>query len=237
MSTQDEQVKTASTEDADESRPEVTAQTTADEGKDGPGGMIILFFILGFVASLIVGWVVYPALLYSKKNQPIDFNHRLHVEMVDEGCDSCHYFREDGTFSGIPKLAECIDCHEEVQGEDPNEVKFVEEYVMEGKEVPWLVYARQPDCVFFSHAAHVLAGGMDCVTCHGHIGDSTHSRVYEENRVTGYSRDIWGKNISGFKRNSWDRMKMDDCDQCHMQQPGRTSSVQTRRDACFVCHK
>ena len=78
-----------------------------------------------------------------------------------------------------------------------------------------MIYSRQPDCVFFSHAAHVKGAEMDCVTCHGHIGESESLKVYEENRITGYSRDIWGKSIGGFKKNTWDRMKMDDCAECH----------------------
>ncbi|UCF95399.1 MAG: cytochrome c3 family protein [Desulfobacterales bacterium] len=204
------------------------------EPGDGVGGPIVLFFILGLVASLILGWVVFPKLLYSQKKQPIDFNHALHNGLVDEGCESCHFFREDGSFSGAPKLAQCIDCHEELQGEDPEEKKFVEEYVVPEREVPWLVYSRQPDCVFFSHAAHVK---MDCVTCHGPIGESDHLKIYEENRITGYSRDIWGKNIAGFKKNSWDRMKMDDCSECHRQNNVNQASVQTHRGGCFVCHK
>ena len=159
------------------------------------------------------------------------------MEFVDDGCESCHFFREDGSYSGVPKLAQCIDCHEEVQGEDPEEERFVEEYVAKGKEVPWLIYSKQPDCVFFSHAAHVKKGGMECKTCHGPIGESTTLRVYEENRVTGLSRDIWGKNISGLNKNTWDSMKMGDCADCHMEETGRKSSVQTEKDGCLVCHK
>ena len=32
---------------------------------------------------------------------------------------------------------------------------------------------------------------------------------------------------------------MDDCAECHTKEAGiiHTSSVQTQRDACFVCHK
>jgi hypothetical protein len=104
-------------------------------------------------------------------------------------------------------------------------------------------------------------GELDCVTCHGHIGESTYSRVYEENRLTGYSRDIWGKNIVGLKKNTWDRMKMDDCAECHAQFKAEGKIVQAlpwpinwmprpyekpassqvrvhrEKDACFVCHK
>jgi len=203
----------------------------------GAGGPITLFFVLGLVASLVLGWVIFPQLLYSKKEQPVQFNHLLHNELVDDGCESCHFFREDGTYSGVPKLAQCIDCHEEVQGESEEEAKFVNEYVLKDREVPWLVYSRQPDCVFFSHVAHVKTGGMDCVTCHGHIGESESLKPHEENRISGYSRDIWGKNIAGIKFNSWDRMKMDDCSECHVRNNVNQGSVQTLKGGCFVCHK
>jgi hypothetical protein len=71
--------------------------------------------------------------------------------------------------------------------------------------------------------------GLDCVTCHGPIGESETSRPYQYNRLTTYSRDIWGWNIAGIKKNSWDRMKMDDCAECHEE-----NGV---NQACFVCHK
>ncbi|UCE56755.1 MAG: cytochrome c3 family protein [Desulfobacterales bacterium] len=214
---------------------EVSAETT--EQDDSAAGPIILFFIFGLVVSLVIGWVVFPKILYSRKQQPVAFNHALHNELVDEGCESCHFFREDGSYSGVPKLAQCIDCHEEIQGESAEEQKFVEEYVAKEREVPWLVYSRQPDCVFFSHAAHVKLAGMDCVTCHGPIGESESLKVYEENRISGYSRDIWGKNIAGFKRNTWDRMKMDDCAECHRKNNVNQNSVQTHKGGCFVCHR
>lgn len=236
MSTEEKQNNAAESDVSPEHHPESDGDGKLKEG-EGAGGAITLFFILGLVASLVVGWVVFPKLLYSQKKQPVDFNHALHMELVDDECQSCHFFREDGSYSGVPKLAQCIDCHEDVNGEDPEEEKFVTEYVAKDREVPWLIYSRQPDCVFFSHAAHVISGKMECVTCHGHIGESTSLKVYEENRITGYSRDIWGKNIAGFKRNTWDRMKMDDCAACHRENNVNQGSVQTHRGGCFVCHQ
>jgi len=209
----------------------------SEQETDGPAAPIILFFIIGFAASLVLGWGIFPKLLYSQKHQPIDFNHALHVEEVDDGCESCHYFREDGSFSGIPDLASCMECHEDVIGASEEEEKFVAEYVVPEREVPWLVYSRQPDCVYFSHAAHVIAGKMTCAECHGHIGESDHARVYEENRISGYSRDIWGKNISGFGHEPWERMKMNDCSKCHVRENVNQGSVQTQKGGCFVCHK
>ncbi len=211
--------------------------TLNGEQKNGAGGPIILFFVIGLFLSLIMGWIIFPKLLYSKKKQPIDFNHVVHNDAVDEGCESCHFFRDDGSFAGVPRLEQCVDCHEEAQGETADEIKFVEEYVAKDKEVPWLIYSRQPDCVFFSHAAHVIKAEINCAVCHGHIGESEHLKVYEQNRITGVSRDIWGRNIAGIKKNTWDRMKMDDCAKCHKEAGKKEDSVQTRKDACFVCHK
>ncbi|MCK4727440.1 MAG: cytochrome C, partial [Desulfobacterales bacterium] len=167
-----------------------------------------------------------------------------HVDEVGD-CDGCHYFREDGSFSGIPRLANCLECHEEAVGEHPEEAKLIAEYVEPGKEIPWLIYSSQPDCVYFSHAAHVKMAELDCVTCHGPVGDSDHTRPYQYNIITGYSRDIWGWNIAGMSKNAWDylqvdeaagmkiddpaRMKMDDCAECHEEKG--------TNNGCFVCHK
>jgi hypothetical protein len=220
-------------------KPKDVTEEAHSSSPEGGGGVahIILFFLIGLTLMMVVGWMIFPKVLYSKKSQPFDFNHKLHLEQVDDGCQSCHFFRKDGTFSGVPRLAQCVDCHEDVIGESKNEAIFVEQYVQKDREVPWHVYARQPDCVFFSHAAHVKGAEMDCVTCHGHTGTSESLKPYEENRITGYSRDIWGHNIAGIKHNSWDRMKMDDCAACHKESGVHKSSAQTGRDACFVCHK
>jgi hypothetical protein len=213
------------------------AKEVSAKASDGCAGIVFIFFIVGLVVSLLVGWVLFPKVLYCQKEQPFDFNHALHSEMVLDGCQGCHFFRNDGTYSGAPKLNQCIECHTDVQGITKDEEIFVNEYVRNNREVPWLVYSRQPDCVFFSHAAHVLAGEMQCKTCHGHIGNSTSLPVYEYNIITGYSRNIWGHNISGIKKNTWDRMKMDDCAECHRKNNVKQYSVQTKKGPCFVCHK
>ena len=228
MSTSEEKAKEVSAEAADSEEASGEKNTT---------GIVFIFFVIGLVASLLVGWIAFPKVLYSQKKQPFDFNHQIHNEMVDEGCQSCHFFREDGTFSGATGLAQCVDCHYEVQGVTEDETIFVEQYVANGQEVPWLVYSEQPDCVFFSHAAHVTVDGMDCRECHGDIGQSTSLPVYEYNIISGYSRNIWGKNIAGLKKNTWDRMKMDDCSECHQKNNVKQNSVQTEKGACFVCHK
>ena len=203
----------------------------------------ILFFT-GFVGALILGWILYPAVLYSSQPQPMDFDHALHLdrERVDgiegdtrlEKCLFCHEFRDDGTFVGLPKLDKCMECHDDPEsplGETPEEKEFMTKYVAQEKEIPWLSYSRQPDCVYFSHIAHVKMGKLDCRVCHGDHDKTETLPKYQANRMTGYSINIWGKNLSGWKTNTWDRMKMDDCAECH------TDKGHEENNACFVCHK
>jgi len=127
-----------------------------------------------------------------------------------------------------------MECHDDPDfplGESLEEKKLMEEYVAHEKEIPWLVYSRQPDCVYFSHNAHVKMGEEACQTCHGDHAETDILPPYQENRLTGYSINIWGKNIAGFKTHTWDRMKMDDCAECH------TKNEKEENNACFVCHK
>jgi hypothetical protein len=98
----------------------------------------------------------------------------------------------------------CTMCHDDPEfpyGESEAEKVFLEQYVAEGKEVPWLSYYRQPECVYFSHVAHVEMGGLTCAMCHGDFGRSETLPVYKENRISAYSIDIYGRNISGYSRN------------------------------------
>jgi hypothetical protein len=174
----------------------------------------------------------------------MNFNHALHLnpEKVDgiegkteaERCLHCHGLYDDGTFKGIPRLSTCTECHDNPEsplGNTPEEKAFMEEYVAKNQEIPWLAYYKQPDCVYFSHIAHVKNGKLECTVCHGDHGKTSVLPDYEANRLTGYSRNIWGKRISGLKTNTWDRMKMDDCAECH------SKMGHEENNACFVCHK
>ncbi len=196
-----------------------------------PRRLSILIFILGFTILLLIGWVVFPALLYVSHSQPIDFNHKIHTKLADDSCESCHTFREDGSFTGIPGIRNCRICHTRIEKEGEDETLLIDNYIKKNIEIPWRFYARQPDSVFFSHAAHVKSAKLDCEVCHGEIGHSTTLESYQENNLTGYSRDIWGRDIIG------KGMRMDDCVACHQKMKHEGASVQTNKEGCFVCHK
>lgn len=179
-------------------------------GKKCGMGSFVALFVIGFLGSLVVGWWVFPQLLYSKQEQPIRFSHPLHKEQGKE-CKDCHYTRPDGTYSGKPNLASCTDCHSSVLSDDPDDKKFYEEFVEKEKEVPWVAYQKQPDNVFFSHAAHEQ---LDCTECHPDVANMEKPGPVYVNRVTGYTKDT---------------MKMWQCERCHA-----NNGVS---NACYVCHK
>jgi menaquinone reductase, multiheme cytochrome c subunit len=190
----------------------------------------LIMVLAGFGLGLLGGWVAFPFALYRTESQPIQFSHKVHTgEQGGMSCDNCHEFTPDGRFVGVPALDKCAECHSSTLGTSPNEKRFVEEFVTPRRPVPWLVYSRQPDNAFFPHATHVKLAGMACEECHGPQGTGDSLKDYQENRISGYSRDIWGRNIAGISSSPWEGMKMGKCVRCH--------DRHNRTDGCIDCHK
>jgi len=181
--------------------------TWNESGKAVLGGVI---FLAGFALALVFGWVIFPGLLFSQKNQPINFSHAAHQ---DSSCEDCHTFRDDGTYTGIPKLENCVQCHESQMGQSEDERILVEEYIQNEKEIPWKVYTWQPDNVYFSHAAHKVKN-VACTECHRDVTNEQKNPAYKQNRITGYSSET---------------MKMVECEKCHAQKGASNN--------CEICHK
>jgi hypothetical protein len=175
-----------------------------------------LVFTAGFGVMLAAGWIGFPHTLYKSEAQPIDFNHRIHKDKAAQKCTDCHSITADGTFAGIPSLTNCSGCHAEPMGTTANEKILVASYVKPGREIPWRSYARQPMNVRFSHAVHVNLGKLACEKCHGAHGDTMNIALYQEDRISGYSRNV-------------ESMTMSACEDCHRQRGVAAG--------CLGCHK
>jgi hypothetical protein len=190
----------------------------------------VLAFAIGIVVALAIGWVVFPRVLYSHQQQPVDFMHKTHAEKSGGAdCESCHAFNSDGTFAGIPQNETCAACHADKLGASPAEAKLVDDYIKTRTPTPWLVYSRQPANVWFSHAIHVKRAGLGCADCHGALGASDDERLFEQDRISGYSHDIWGRSLSRLRRAPDDGRTMSDCEDCH-----RKRHVEV---GCLGCHR
>jgi hypothetical protein len=172
------------------------------------------FFVAGLALALAAGWLGFPRLLFARAEQPLRFSHKTHAALAS-GCADCHPIGADGRFAGIPRVETCAACHAEPQGKSADEKRLVEEYVKPGREIPWLVYSRQPDNVRFPHAVHVKRAGIACERCHGPHGESDALPAVQTNRITGYRRDL---------------TTMNDCESCH-------AGTLPERTACLACHK
>ncbi len=189
------------------------------------------FFLAGMTVALAAGWLAFPRALYRQTPQPIQFSHKVHAgDKAGMKCEDCHSLRADGSFTGIPQLDKCSACHAAPLGDTREEKLLVDRYVTPAREVPWLVYARQPDNAFFSHAYHVNLAKIACEKCHGEHGKTDKLRDYEANRISGYSRDIWGASLARVSGSDGRTgMKMTDCERCH-DQNGVSAG-------CLDCHK
>jgi c(7)-type cytochrome triheme protein len=107
--------------------------------------------------------------------QPIPYDHSLHVQQNGIQCQYCHNQVERASITNIPALSTCMNCHISVKTDSPYIQKLREAYD-KGESIPWVKIHMLPDHVKFSHAAHVQKG-INCQTCHGPI--ETMKRVYQ----------------------------------------------------------
>ena len=71
----------------------------------------IVFFFVGFVAACVVGWAMVPGWFYEESGPDIRFSHAVHVDGQGMECESCHYYREDGSFNAYMNNEGCAECH------------------------------------------------------------------------------------------------------------------------------
>jgi hypothetical protein len=103
-------------------------------------------------------------------SQPIQFSHKAHVEK-GLPCDTCHQSVEKAAFAGMPSTETCMMCHQGAITDSPEEEK-VRQYAEKNLQIPWQRVYEAPGHVYFSHRRHVALGRIDCVKCHGSVGES-----------------------------------------------------------------
>ncbi|MBK6889784.1 MAG: c-type cytochrome [Sphingobacteriales bacterium] len=117
-------------------------------------------------------------------DQPIKFSHKLHAGTQKIPCQYCHSGAAKGKSSVIPAPNLCMNCHKAIKkgptygeteiakiynavGWDPEKMAYKENY--QQKPIEWVRVHNLPDYVYFNHSQHVVAGGLQCQTCHGPV--------------------------------------------------------------------
>lgn len=127
-------------------------------------------FLLLAVSSTLTACKMDFGIGYNKgyaPDQPIAFEHSLHVGTNKIQCQYCHNQVERSKHSNIPALSTCMNCHIQVATDKPEIQKLREAYEA-GTSVQWVRVHMLPDFVHFNHNAHI-AKGVNCQTCHGPI--------------------------------------------------------------------
>jgi hypothetical protein len=104
--------------------------------------------------------------------QPIQFDHRKHVQDLGVECSVCHEYYQTSQHSGLPSLRICMVCHEDPLTDSPEEQKL--RTLAASNPLPeFRKLFRLPDHVYYSHRTHVAIAGLKCETCHGGIASTT----------------------------------------------------------------
>lgn len=167
--------------------------------------LVGLTVVTALVLLLGGAYVFWTAAAHAEPPQPIAFNHEV---MVQAGvpCLYCHTGATQSAVAGIPSIDKCMGCHRTVATDNP-EVKKLTAYWQQQKSIPWVRINRLPRYVYFSHAVHIVAAGLNCERCHGDVG---HMAVTQPAV----------------------RFTMGFCLSCHKQQPNAPQLMD-----CVICHK
>lgn len=124
--------------------------------------------ILGSIGLLI--WFGLSEVTFGSAQQPIAFNHQLHVGENGMECTDCHLYAETGVRATIPNLEVCSGCHTEESTGSADEARLLE-HINNETPIPWEKVYWVPPHVYFSHRRHTSMAQLDCEICHGAVGE------------------------------------------------------------------
>lgn len=131
---------------------------------------LLLFGAVGVV--LIVFWLFgIPWRVGGAPQQPVDFWHTIHVQVVRMDCLFCHRGADQGAAATVPAVEQCMFCHSVItgSGQAGAEIAKVRAAWAQQQPIDWIRVHQMPDHVRFAHEPHVRAG-YQCATCHGDVG-------------------------------------------------------------------
>lgn len=134
--------------------------------------------LLGFAVFFGLGFLVFGRVfLAANREQPIRFNHAIHVSN-GMNCEDCHTGARTAEKATIPGIDTCMGCHAEALTKNPEEQK-IQVLAQAGKAIAWVQITQVPRHVYFSHKRHAALGSLDCSECHGpmdkRVSPPTHS--------------------------------------------------------------
>lgn len=138
-------------------------------------------------AALTAGCLILAKLgLYEP---PGAFSHKVHGKEQELECQNCHATAEKSEKAGMPKLRQCMLCHEGIDEEKSPERKLS---VLYGENYQWIPPPVISEEVIFSHQLHVTGKQIACGECHRGIeenaGITNKVRVFKDDCMDCHAR-------------------------------------------------
>jgi menaquinone reductase, multiheme cytochrome c subunit len=102
-----------------------------------------------------------------RPQQPVPFDHLVHVKQLEIKCVYCHTSVEESAHSTVPPTSTCMNCHVVAKRDSPK-LELVRTSHETGMTIPWIRIHQLPEYAFFNHSRHVKSG-IDCASCHGEV--------------------------------------------------------------------
>lgn len=200
-------------------------------------GMASLVIVISLVVSLFL-------VLYSidvregyQPSQPIDFPHSVHAGINGIDCKYCHNSVTESRTAGLPSVNVCMNCHKQVTGTTPEQQEKIKKiyeaagwdgsvYTGQTKEIIWNKVHVLPDHVYFNHSQHVVAGGVDCIQCHGDM--KTMKETAKVQPVSELNK------LEGNVKLTKPTMTMGWCIECHDQKGISEGPLDTKGDGYYA---
>jgi hypothetical protein len=99
--------------------------------------------------------------------QPVQFDHRHHVQDDGIECVYCHGGAEATPYAGVPPTEVCMGCHSQIWNQQAI-LEPIRRSFFSGQPIVWNRVNAVPDFVYFNHAVHVKRG-LACAQCHGDV--------------------------------------------------------------------
>src|SRR5690242_1510909 len=136
-----------------------------------PLKIIFCLLVVGGAVSAVYWYYLTPEYLRAgyQPIQPVPFPHDIHVTQLGMDCRYCHSYVEVSSHSNVPTTQTCMNCHTQVQANNPK-LAAVRESWQSGNPVDWVKVHQVPDYAYFNHSVHVNRG-VSCVSCHGQVNE------------------------------------------------------------------
>jgi len=199
---------------------------------------------LGSLIIVIAVFVWLFLLLYSidvkegyQPSQPIEFPHSVHAGINGIDCKYCHNSVTESRTAGLPSVNVCMNCHKQVTGTTEDQQLKIQKiydaagwdgsvYTGETKEIVWNKVHVLPDHVYFNHSQHVVAGGLDCMQCHGDM--KTMEKTAKIMPVSELNK------LDGNVKLTKPTLTMGWCIECHDQKSISDGPLNTKQDGYYA---